>query len=276
MLRPVTRAMTANDERGYHAAALTRGLTILEEFARSGRPLGLPELHTGTELPKSTLVRLLAVLQDLGYVIRVDERPTYWLGPAVMPLADAYADALDLSAYATTALAALAERTGHTANLGVLDGADVVHLAVAEPERALRFRATTGSRDGAYRTGLGKVLLAHVAADALGAHLPPEPFPARTDHTLTTRAELERELATIRRRGYAVDNGEGDRGVGCLAVPLAIGGEVMAAVSVTGPLAELTGAAQRPTVAVLTETVRALAQEPQLKYALSLARRALS
>ncbi|MFD2767900.1 IclR family transcriptional regulator [Micromonospora eburnea] len=268
--------MTSNEERGYHAAALARGLTILEEFARAGRPLGLSELHTGTELPKSTLVRLLSVLQDLGYVIRVDDRPTYWLGQAVMPLADAYAEALDLSAYATTALTALAERTGQTANLGVLEGTDVVHLTVVEPERALRFRATTGSRDGAFHTGLGKVLLAHLGADALDAHLPPEPYPARTDRTVTRRTELERQLATIRRRGYAVDDGEGDLGVGCLAVPLAIGGEVMAAVSVTGPLAELTGPAQRSIVDVLTETARALAQEPQLKYALSFARRALS
>jgi DNA-binding IclR family transcriptional regulator len=263
-------------EPGYRAVALERGLAILQDLASAGRPLTIAQAHARTGLPKSTLIRLLSVLQDDGYVTRVDEQPSYWLGPAVMRLADAYTDALDVSAYAMATLRALAEAAGQTANLGVIDGPEVVHLCVVEPDRALRFRAATGTRDGAYHTGLGKLLLAHVPPDELDAHLPEEPFPARTEATITRKADLRRQLATIRREGFAADIGEGDPGVGCLAVPLHVGDSVIAAVSVTGPVAEITGPSRKDLLTLLRTASDELAAEPQFSYALALARRSLA
>ena len=258
-------------------SALARGLSVLEELARVGRPLRLPELTRDTGLPKSTLVRLLAELHHLGYVVRLDDQPTYWLGQSVMPLSQAYLDVLDISASATEALRGLAEATGQTANLGVLDGCEVVHLAVVESERPLRFRAVTGSRDGAYHTGLGKLLLAYVPVNKRNEHLPVEPYPARTEKTLTTRVELDRQLAVVRRRGYAEDSGEGDVGVGCLAVPLVINSEVLAAISITGPVAEI--AASGALASQLEHLAGArdeLARESQCLHALTLVRTSLS
>ena len=132
----------------------------------------------------------------------------------------------------------LAASSSQTANVAILDGPDVVHLCVVEPDRPVRFRSSTGSRDGAYRTGLGKALLAFAAPDRLSDHLPPEPFPALTKRTITTRRAMLIELEQVRRAGYAFDNEEGDVGVCCLAVPIRQGSEVVAAVSVAGPAGE--------------------------------------
>jgi DNA-binding IclR family transcriptional regulator len=84
-------------------------------------------------------------------------------------------------------------------NIGILDGYEVVHLCVFEPSRPVRFRSETGSRDGAHQTGLGRLLLAFQDKTSLAAHLPPEPFPERTERTITTMRRLSAALEGIRR-----------------------------------------------------------------------------
>jgi DNA-binding IclR family transcriptional regulator len=100
--------------------------------------------------------------------------------------------------------------------------------------------AHTGSRDDAYVTALGKALMAALPPEELPAHLPTdEPYPRRTNTTITTADEMRRELARTARRGYAYDDNEGSVGVRCLAVPVLVEAATVAAVSVSGPSAEL-------------------------------------
>lgn len=264
------------EQRGnYHVTALTRGLFILRALSESGSALGLAALQDRTNMPKSTLVRLLSVLAEAEYVVRVDEAPSYWLGPSVMPLAESYTAALDISACSRDVLEGLARTTGQTANIAILDGPDVVHLCVIEPDRPIRFRSSTGSRDGAYRTGLGKVLLAFTVDGDLDSHLPPEPYPATTKRTITKRRDLVAELDNIRRSGYAFDNEEGDVGVCCLAVPIRRGPDVVAALSVTGPAGEFAGPARERLLLPIREAALVLENSNQFHYALQFVRRSL-
>lgn len=252
----------------YRAETLLRGLRVMEELAAAGAPSTLVDLHRNTSLPKSTLVRLLSVLDAAGYVSRTGQ--AYWLGPAVLPLAEAYTDALDVSTTAEPTLRALAAQTGQTANLGILDGAEVVHLCVVEPDRQLRFRSTAGARDNAHSTGLGKLLLAHLDAEALPRHLPAEPFPAPTKRTVTTREALERQFPTVRRQRYALDAGEGDLGVHCLAVPLPHGTQTVAAISLSGAAGEI-DASRKLFLEALWQASDALASDARFQRALRLA-----
>jgi DNA-binding IclR family transcriptional regulator len=263
------------ERANYHVAALTRGLVILRVLSGAGSPLGLAALQEKTTIPKSTLVRLLSVLAGQDYVVRVDETPSFWLGPSVMPLAEAYASALDVTTTAGDILERLAASCGQTANVAILDGADVVHLCVVEPDRPIRFRSSTGSRDGAYRTGLGKVLLAFTALDELDEHLPAEPFPGLTRRTITKRRDLVTELEHVRRAGYAFDNEEGDTGVCCLAVPIRRGSDVVAALSVTGPTGEFAGPAREALLPSIREAALNLERRDQFQHALQIVRRSL-
>jgi IclR family acetate operon transcriptional repressor len=265
----------SSEPANYHAVALARGLTILRALADADAPLGLAALQGRTTIPKSTLVRLLNVLAEGEYVVRVDETPSFWLGPAVMPLAESYASALDVSASARKVLERLAMSAGQTTNVAILDGADVVHLCVVEPDRPIRFRSSTGSREGAYHTGVGKVLLAFTDASELDGHLPTEPFPALTRRTITKRRDLVGELESIRRRGYSFDNEEGDFGVCCLAVPIRRGPDVVAALSVTGPAGELAGPAGQRLLPFIRQAAVSLEEEHQFHYALENVRRSL-
>ncbi|GGV40975.1 IclR family transcriptional regulator [Actinomadura cremea] len=242
MARSTARRRDVDDDRpasaNYHANALARGLALLERLADRGTTLTLNDFAADTGLPKSTLVRLLAVLEEMEYVVRADERPAYRLGHKTLTLSTAYLSGLDLSQIAGGHLAGVAADTGQTANLGVLDGPEVLHVCVREPDRPIRFHIMPGTRDATYCTGLGKLLLSRLPADGLAPHLPPEPFRARTEHTLTTLDALTRDLTETADRGYALDDNEGSVGLRCVAVPVEVNGVCVSAVSVSGPSAE--------------------------------------
>ncbi|MFI0425037.1 IclR family transcriptional regulator [Spongiactinospora sp. 9N601] len=271
---------TVDDDKpaaaNYHAHALARGLALLERLARARQPVTLGELNDETGLPKSTLVRLLAVLAETEYVVRVDERPSFRLGHKVLELSTAYVSTLDASAAARGYLADLAATTGQTANLGVLDGAQVLHLCVEEPDRPIRYTAMSGSRAETYATGLGKLLLAGVPDDELDRHLPPEPWEPKTADTRAELTELRADLELTRARGYAFDDNEFSVGLRCLAVPLEIEGRWIASVSVSGPSAELDPDRHEGYLAELRETAAAMAADPDLAAALRVVHRSLS
>jgi DNA-binding IclR family transcriptional regulator len=259
----------------YHAHALARGLALLEQIGSSPYPQTLNDISDKTELPKSTVVRLLSVLAEMEYAVRVDDRPAYRLGHMVQRLANAYVSALDLSVVSEPHLRPVAQRTGHTANLGVLDGDQVLHVCVSEPQRSLRFTAEPGTRDHAYCTGLGKLLLAAVDRDNLATAIPPEPFPAFTENTITTREELERELSRISKRGWALDDNERSAGLRCLAVPVRVDGEQLAAVSISGPSAEFTPANRDSYIQELEAVADELVNDPDFVAAIRVVSRSL-
>src|SRR5829696_1637501 len=130
----------------YHAQALTRGVALLRELAKATAPMGLGDLHRETELPRSTLIRLLAALEADDLVVRIGERDaTYALGHGVLTLAAGYRRTVD-----------------------------------AEAHRPIRFRSTSGSTDHAHCTGIGKMLLSQLSEGERTRHLPAEPFPSFT------------------------------------------------------------------------------------------------
>jgi DNA-binding IclR family transcriptional regulator len=259
----------------YHAHALARGLALLEQIGSSPHPQTLNDLSDSTNLPKSTVVRLLSVLSQMEYTVRVDDRPAYRLGHMVQRLANSYVSALDLSVVAESHLSAVAQRTGQTTNLGVLDGSQVLHICVSEPERSLRFTAEPGSRDHAYCTGLGKLLLAGIDRSKLASVTPPEPFPSFTENTITTLDKLKRDLARIAQRGWALDDNERSAGLRCVAVPVKVDGEQRAAVSVSGPSAEFTPATREFYIEQLNAVADDLRNDPDFVAAIRIVSRSL-
>jgi len=273
--RPISVDDSKPASANYHANALARGLALLEMVAGSSEPLTLNELSRDTTLPKSTLVRLLAVLAEMEYLVRVDERPSYRLGHKVQGLATSYLASLDLSTATAPYLRPVADATGQTANLGVIDGKHVLHVCVVEPDRPLRFRTGIGTRDDLYCTGLGKLLLSELPSPDVPLCLPAEPFPAHTDATLTTVAALRRDLRRTQRRGYALDDNERSIGLRCVAVSVRVDGECLAAVSVSGASGEFTAATQQRYVSELGKAAEDLAHDPDVLAGLRIMRRSL-
>ncbi|MGC0252368.1 IclR family transcriptional regulator [Pseudactinotalea sp. Z1748] len=252
----------------YHSQGLTRALRVLRTLGAHDEPIALAQLSRQLELPKSTLVRLLSVLEAEGFVRKATDAPTFEFGDALIEIANNAIHRVDAGTVAAPHLRHLAEATGYTSNVGVLAGEAVLHLRVEEPQRALRFRSSSGSIDHLHCTGLGKMLLATLPHDARAEYLPPAPYPTFTPRTLTTLPQLEKEFDRIRTNRYSVDDEERDSGVICLAVPVPNDQQAVCAVSIAGPAGELTPAHRLDVLQALTETAAALGSESRFLSAL--------
>src|SRR4051795_367007 len=149
--------------------SLERGLAILSAF-RSGRPLlGVSDVARDVGLSRSTTHRYIATLAGLGYLQQDPPTRKYRLGPRVLDLGFSAINSMDLRELAAPHLQALSDETGHTVNMALLDGADIVYVercrTSRQGQREIDLNLHVGSRLPAYCTSLGKVVL---------AHLPPE------------------------------------------------------------------------------------------------------
>jgi IclR family acetate operon transcriptional repressor len=269
-----SRSMEANDATGakaqYNSHALLRGLRILDAVAARGEPLSFSRLHEITGQPKSTLVRLLSVLETAEYVVKVDERPAYRLGHAMLPIVAGYFQSGSLSEVVRPHLRRLAVETGWTANFGILDGTQVRHLGVEFPDRPLRYTTAEGTLAPTYCTGLGKAILSALPDAEAHAAAPGSTYPALTDHTITTWKALSGDLALARERGYAIDAEEAAIGLRCLAVPVVTAQGVLGALSVSGPAGESDRQRDGSFVAALLQSREQLLLERGLETALGL------
>ena len=248
----------------YRSQSLTRGLQVLRVLAAAREPLTLQQLNETTSIPKPTLVRLLAILTTEGCVVRLDDRPTYGLGPTVMEIAAGVSADMDPETLARPRMEQLTLAAGHTANLGVLVGGEVLHVCVVLADRPVRYTAHSGTRDAVWCTGLGKALLAFAGPQEASRALRGQRLEARTSKTITTKRRLDAELKETRRRGWSHDDEEGAEGLRCFAVPLIVDGQCVGALSLSGPAAELDLSESETFVPLLEAAAADLAADARL------------
>ena len=217
--------------------SLHRALDVLEGLAAAGGTASLSDVATACGLPLPTVHRLASTLADRGYLRRLPDR-RYCLGSRLVPLG-AEAHAL-LGERAMPVLRVLAGLTGESANLAVLTQGRAEYVSQAQGRHAMRIFTEVGNRVELYCTGVGKALLAVLPPERASQLIAAADLVARTPATITDPAALHAELDLIRVRGYALDEGEMEAGVRCVAV--GIGGAVPMAVSVSGPAARMTDA----------------------------------
>jgi IclR family acetate operon transcriptional repressor len=231
--------------------SVDRALTLLEALARAGAPIGVGELAERTGLPQGTAHRLLQGLQHRGYV-RHDASRKYSVGTAALRLGDAAQRSLARSA--RPYLAELVEISGETANLAVLEGDQVVYVAQVPSPHTLRMFAEVGRHVPPHSTAVGKVLLAAMPRERAVSILRRAGLPRRTPSTITSLDDFDRELDAVLERGWAADEEEQEPGVRCVAVPVGEPGQVVAAVSLSGP-AERFGGGRDPELVATMQRV---------------------
>ncbi|MEV0149264.1 MULTISPECIES: IclR family transcriptional regulator [unclassified Nonomuraea] len=212
--------------------SIDRALDVLETLAEHGGAAGLSEIAAKTGLPYGTIHRLLRTLLARGYVRQESDR-RYALGAGLVRLGGV-AEGM-VGEWARPHLARMVELSGETANLAVLEGDFVVYVAQVPSPRRLRMFAEVGRRVLPHSTAVGKVLLAGRGAEEAVTLLERTGMPRRTPNTITETAAMLAELDRVRAAGYALDLGEEELGVHCLAVPVSDGERVVAAMSVSGP-----------------------------------------
>jgi DNA-binding IclR family transcriptional regulator len=215
--------------------ALDRAAAILGAFDDTHRELTLAGLVARCGLPRTTTHRTADRMIRLGWLDKPADR--YRIGNRIFELSGLAPVRLELRESVLPFLQDLHVATKTTVQLGVLDGTQVLVVEKITGHRPMPMLSQVGGTIPAYCSGLGRAILAYSDAATVTTVLDAG-MPARTPHTLTTHDAVLRELTAIPDRGWAVDREEGNIGVTCTAAPI-FGplGEVVAALSVTGPSA---------------------------------------
>jgi DNA-binding IclR family transcriptional regulator len=225
-----------NGSNGSQVQSVARALGILELLAEESGELGVSELGRRLGVHKATASRLLSTLADHGLVERHPATDKYRLGFGLIHLAGVAMAGLDLVQQARPILEELAESTGETVNLAVLDSDRVMHIDQIASRRAVASVSWVGRRTPYHCTSNGKVLLAFAPDAERERLLGAATLDPCTANSITDAAKLRAHLAEVRLKGYAQTIEELEEGLNAVAAPVRSGeGDVIAAVSVSGP-----------------------------------------
>lgn len=220
--------------------SLTRALNLLQRLAESDQGLNLTDLSVSLGLAASTTHRLLNSLGQLGFV-EADEQSGQWhIGLQAFIVGNAYLKKRDFVVIARRHMKDLMEVTGETANLAVLEGNSHVFIGQVECKEVMRMVVQLGSRGAPYASGVGKALLSALSEQQVLEIVSSAGMTKFTSNTITSPGDLSKELALIRRQGYAIDNEEQSEGLRCIAANIFDQyGEALAAISISGPVARV-------------------------------------
>lgn len=223
----------------YSVQAVTNAIRVLEELGDSNHEQSIAELCSKLELTKSNVAKLVATLEMFGYVDCNSYTGNYRLGIKTFQISQSYINKLNLTEVALPIQKSLCARVNESIYVSVLRRENIVYLSVVETDSPVRVTPRIGNIGPAYATATGKAQLAFIDEREL-EQMYSDKFKEYTKNTIKSLDALKEELATIRERGYALDNEEYEYGVRCVAAPVKnFMGQVIAALSVTAPVERL-------------------------------------
>jgi len=222
--------------------AVRHAVRVLHAFSPVEPSLGVNEIARRVGLNRSSVSRLLQTLAEARLVQQDPETGKYRLGLGLTELASIALVGLDMRQVARPHMQRLNELTRETVSLSIWDhdaAVMVEHLAALQPVMALGW---VGLRNPGHATSPSKVFLAFLEP-VLTAHVLTGPFPRYTSRTITDRDQVLADLAEVRRRGFAINEGEYQEGLNAVAAPVRDrNGDVCAALNVSAPAFRLSGA----------------------------------
>jgi DNA-binding IclR family transcriptional regulator len=233
----------AKPKSEYSIQTVSNALRMLEAFYDEDE-LGVSELARRLGLHKNNVFRLLATLEQGGYIEQSATSDRYRLGTRCLELGQAYSRGHTLQRRARPILEELARKSGETTHIAVLRGFEVVHLDGVLPDQVLLTALRIGERLPAHCTALGKVLVGcgdRALLESFGrAIASSEALSSRTESTLVEVQKIFDELRSVSAQGFAVDLEECVAGIRCVAAPVFDGsGSVVAAISISAPSSRL-------------------------------------
>jgi IclR family KDG regulon transcriptional repressor len=215
---------------------LDRALGLLEMLCQSNGGLSLTELSRRSNLPKSTVHRLLGGLIARRLVTQDTSNQHYVPGIKLFELSQQALQKLRLRDQALPELRELCSATRETVHLAILDDGDVIYIDKEESPQTIRMFSAIGKRGPAHCTGVGKVLLAGLSDGELSAVVRAKGLPRFTENTITDPEDLRTHLQQVRELGYAIDDREHETDIRCIACPVFdYRGLAIASISLTVP-----------------------------------------
>jgi DNA-binding IclR family transcriptional regulator len=237
------------------STVLGKTVLVLRAFTPQDRGVALAELGRRTGLAKGTLHRLCTDLVGTGILERHEDR--YRLGRLMFELGMRASVERDLLEVATPYLQELRSVTNETVHLGVREGTEVVYVAKIAGHHQAKAPSRTGGRLGLHCTAVGKALLAHAPPEVVETIIA-RGLERRAPRTLTAPGLLVAQLEQVRATGVAYEFEESTVGLVCVGAPVfGPEGEVVAAVSVAGPITRFSPRAHAVRVRTTAQSISA-------------------
>ena len=223
----------------YRVQVLDRTIAVLQTVADSDTDLAAAEIARHLRLHKSTVHRLLVVLEHYR-LIKKGPEGTYRLGTRLIELGESAIARLRLSDHAQLFLRELANQTGEGAHVTILSGTEMLSIAHVEGRWSLQSLTRTGQRTQIHCTAAGKAVLAFLSEEVCDELIAKLSLVRNTRRTIVKPSALKLELMRVRETGYAVDDEEFEEGLRCVGAPVFDHrGHVVASISTAAPVFRL-------------------------------------
>ncbi len=241
-------------------STLVKGVSVLEHLLQAGEPTPLGELARRTGLQPSNIHRTLQTWIHLGFVKQEPITGFYQCTYKLFEWGSRVADKFDLRNLARPHLVNLAQQTQETIHLSVLDGLEVIYLDKLDSPQPVRAYSQLGGRAPAHCVATGKAMLAFSAPEILDAL--PSKLVRHSPNSIVSKTDLLRQLATVKQKGYAINNEEWRAGVSGLgSAVMGRHGLAVAAVGLSAPTQRLPNKKQATLARLLTDTAQAISRQ---------------
>ena len=215
--------------------AVDRAVSILMMLAGSDRGMTLAEIASATGWHKSSVHKILITLDHHGFLDRDETTKRYTIGIELIRCGQAFLNRMLTNRSAKSLLRELADFSGETATLAILRETKIVILDVVESPGEIRVSPPIGTMDPATTKSNGKAVLAWLPEERVNGILETEGLPEKTRNSITDVKLYRKDLAAIRKRGYAVDIEEFQEGISAVSAPVFNSeGQVFGALSIIG------------------------------------------
>ena len=251
------KTLPETDVPTYPIGSVDNALRLLLLFSEH-RSVRIADAARTLGVARSTAHRMMQMLQYHGFVEQNPETRAYGAGPELMRMSLAVVKQLDVRTVALPVMEQIRAKLDETVHLTELRGTEVFFLESLESTRSLRVGSRAGFVMPAHCTASGKVLLSALSEETLRTLYPSTQLPKVTENSVTSRGELEAELAVTRERGYAVNFGQSESDVHSVAVPVRdVLGRTKISIAIAAPPPRLT----EEDVPLIAEVLQAGARE---------------
>lgn len=195
-----------------------RALQLLEILAEHPTGMQPKEIEEVLELNKVTVHRLLATLENRGFIERMGN--AYVIGLKLVELSSMKLSNVELKTEAAPYLRELVTRLGLPVQMAILEGTEAIFIDKIESRNSFRMYSQIGKRIPLYASGVGKVLLLQTSDEEIRQKLETVEFTAFTPKTLTNVEAVIEAVKVARKKGYAIDDEEHEEGIFCVAAPI--------------------------------------------------------
>ncbi|MEW6673757.1 MAG: IclR family transcriptional regulator [Thermodesulfobacteriota bacterium] len=218
----------------YRIKSLEKIITILSCIYDCKNCANLNEITKKTGINKTTCFRLLQAMMAMNIVIQRQEHKVYSLGPQLISWGLFALSELDFHKEALPLMKILQTDTGESVNLSILDGTDVVIIERFRSNHLYSLNVNNGTRLPVYCTSHGKIILSYLPESKLEVILKKIQFIPLTNRTIINVDSFRKELKKTKKRGYAINMEEFEKGMAAVAGPvLNHKGEVIASLNVS-------------------------------------------